>query len=177
MGAYEESGFSWLADEKNFIKSAIDAGKIVIGICLGSQLIASALGAPVYVNDEPEIGFFPVYFNDHAQSDPVFKHFPRELTVLHIHNDTFDLPAGASRMASSLATPNQAFRFGKKVFAVQFHFEVTPQCLPLFFRDNGDRQAKGKWIQEVRVILDSMTICDSNNLIFKIVLDEIALLK
>jgi GMP synthase-like glutamine amidotransferase len=177
MGTYEESEFPWLVDEKKFIKQAIDAGKVVIGICLGSQMVAAALAAKVYKNEEPEIGFFPVQFNEFAQEDPVFKYFPKELNVLHIHNDTFDLPIGATLMASSGATTNQAFRFGKKVFAFQFHFEVTASGLPLFFNGKEERPASGKWIQDARHILESAHICESNNLLFNQVLDAIVLLK
>jgi GMP synthase-like glutamine amidotransferase len=177
MGTYEETEFPWLVDEKKYIKKAIDKGKVVIGICLGSQLVAASLGARVYRNEEPEIGFFPVHFNDFARKDHVFQHFPEMLTVLHIHNDTFDLPVAATLMASSEATPNQAFRFGKNVFAFQFHFEVTSACLPIFFNGKEERPSKGKWIQEDPLIIESAQICDSNNLIFSKVLDAIALLK
>jgi GMP synthase-like glutamine amidotransferase len=177
MGTYEESDFPWLVEEKKFIKRAIDAGKVVIGICLGSQLIAAALGAKVYKNEEPEIGFFPVQFNEITQEDPVFRYFPKELTVLHIHNDTFELPVGAIPMASSGATANQAFRFGKNVFAFQFHFEVTASSLLKFFNGNEINPSRGKWIQDARLIMESAHICEPNNLLFNQVLDEIALLK
>lgn len=175
MGAYEDDLVPFLRKEKEFIKNAIEAGKIVIGICLGSQLIAAALGAEVFVNKDPEIGFFPVTFTDSAQTDPVFRHFPGELNVLHIHNDTFILPEGAIRMASSAATLCQAFRLGRNVFAFQFHFEVTTDNISCFFNSKEQRPTQGTWIQDPATILNQASSCLSNNQIFDKVLDEIAM--
>jgi GMP synthase-like glutamine amidotransferase len=174
MGAYEDAEYPWLTEEKKFIKGAIEKGKVVLGICLGAQLVAASLGARVYRNTEPETGFFPVYFNNEAQNDPVFRHFTSQLTVLHVHNDTFDIPMGARLMASSEATPHQAFRFKDKVIAFQFHFEVNTSCLPNFFRNIPSHQGANQWVQDRETILKSAYECDRNNLIFNKILDAIA---
>ncbi len=108
MNIYEEDRFSWLAREKIFIKDAIDAGKIVLGVCLGAQLIASVLGAKIHRNQYPEIGWFDVRLTDAARKSRVFKWLPERFTVFHWHGDTFDLPPGATGIAESDACMNQA---------------------------------------------------------------------
>jgi GMP synthase-like glutamine amidotransferase len=118
MGVYEEDIYPWLITEKAFIREAIAADKPVLGICLGAQLIAAALGARVYPNQQKEIGWFPVQFNDGTTP-----------TVLHWHGDTFDLPENAILLAESVACKNQAYQYGEKVIGLQFHFEMTPEAL------------------------------------------------
>ncbi len=174
MGTNEESIFPWLVEEKKYIIKAIDCNKIVLGICLGAQLIAASLDAKVFQNKEPEIGFFPVSFNNNAATDPVFQHFPSELTVLHLHNDTFHLPDGAIGMASSQITPNQAFRFRENVFAFQFHFEVTEKIVPELIKADNNQLSPGIWIQSASVIERLASNCRINNSIFCKVLDTIA---
>jgi GMP synthase-like glutamine amidotransferase len=171
MGAYDESKYPWLCKEKEFIRDAIAAGKIVIGICLGSQLIASSLGSEVYRNTQAEVGFFPVFFNENAKADPVFMLFGNELPVLHVHDDTFDLPEGAVLMASSVLTRNQAFRYNKNVFAFQFHFEVSQDRVPLFLRAAGGEP--GEWKQSPDKIMELSANCPFNNEIFNTVLTAI----
>jgi GMP synthase-like glutamine amidotransferase len=148
----------------------------VIGICLGSQLIAAALGAKVYTNIEPEMGFWPVNFSGLAQKDKVFSHFPTELEVLHVHFDTFTLPAGAINMASSIITTCQAFRFGKNVFAFQFHFEVSPQNIASFITEISTELVTGKYTQSADQMLRQTDCCCKNNIIFENVLNEIHVL-
>lgn len=92
MGVYEEENYPRLAEEKKYIKQAIQAGKTVIGICLGAQLIANVLGAKIYPNVEKEIGWYPITFTDQAAKDHLFTFFPRQMDVFHWHGDTFDLP-------------------------------------------------------------------------------------
>ena len=110
MGVNDSDQFPWITAEIEFIKESIQLKKNVLGICLGSQLVASALGARVYKNQKPEMGFFPVTFNRDAQTDKVFRHFPAELKVMHMHFDIFDVPQAALAMASSNVSPCQAFR-------------------------------------------------------------------
>ena len=176
MGVYEEDKFPWLIEEKNFIAKSIQKGKLVLGICLGSQLIASALGARVFPNLEPEMGVFPVYFNESAASDEVFSHFGKQLDVLHIHNDTFDLPKGAVCMASSKLTPNQAYKYGSNVFAFQFHFEVNQSQLIAFRERAFDDTMTGSWIQSGSAIMSYSELIQSNNAILYKVLDSIAIM-
>ncbi len=123
MGAYDEKEFPWLKSEKLYLQRAIAAGKQVLGICLGAQLIAGALGARVYKGPEQEIGWWPIEWNEQARTDRLFEDFDR-LDAFQWHGDTFELPDGATLLASSLAYPNQAFRYGQNVIAFQFHPEV-----------------------------------------------------
>src|SRR5579872_2181479 len=115
----------WLIAEKAAIAAAVRAGTPFFGACLGSQLLAASLGARVYAGEAPEVGVLPVTLTDAALADPVFAGLPRELLTLQWHGDTFELPVGAVRLASSPAYPNQAFRWGQRAYAVQFHLEVT----------------------------------------------------
>ena len=109
-----------LADELRVIERALQRGTPLLGICLGSQLIAKALGARVYRNDTLEIGWAPV----HLTGDSIFRGIDSPATFFHWHGETFDLPNGAERLAWSERTRNQAFRFGSKVYGLQFHPEV-----------------------------------------------------
>ena len=102
------------------------AGVPYWGVCLGVQLLAASLGAPVYPGPEPEVGLLPVSLTGEARSDPVFGEAPHELVTLQWHGDTFDLPDGAVRLASSPAYANQAFRF-ERAYGVQFHLEVSAE--------------------------------------------------
>ena len=122
MSVHQHRDFPWLVDEKRFIAAAIEARKPVLGICLGAQLLADALGGKVFQNAEKEIGWHPVRIIDRA---PPFAHFPETLTPMHWHGDTFTLPAGARRVAESAATANQAFVFGERIVGVQFHPEIA----------------------------------------------------
>jgi len=126
MSVNDAGDLSWLVAEKHFIRQAIEAGKAVVGICLGAQMIASALGARVYPNREKEIGWFPISSVQTCTPQPVFV-FPPESLVFHWHGETFDLPSKAIQLARSVACENQAFQIGRRVFGLQFHLETTPQ--------------------------------------------------
>lgn len=125
MSVNDEAEFPWLVQEKGFIREAVQAGKPVLGVCLGAQLIASALGAKVSKNPVKEIGWFPIQGLS-GDERAVFR-FPPETTVFHWHGDTFDLPAGAIRLARSPACVNQAFQVGRATLGLQFHLETTPE--------------------------------------------------
>jgi len=124
MSVNDELAFPWLAPEKEFLRRVIEAGKAVLGVCLGAQLIACAKGARVYPNRVKEIGWFPVQ-GVAPFGDGVFR-FPQAVEVFHWHGETFDLPAGAIRLAGSAACDNQAFQLGRAVIGLQFHLETTP---------------------------------------------------
>jgi GMP synthase-like glutamine amidotransferase len=125
MGAYDEADHEWLAPEKQLLREAVEADVPVWGVCLGAQLLASALGARVYTGDRPEVGVFPVDLTPAAAGDPVFGELPSSLPTLNWHGDTFDLPEDATLLASTAAYPHQAFRVGRS-YGIQFHLEVTP---------------------------------------------------
>jgi GMP synthase-like glutamine amidotransferase len=126
MSVNDEELFSWLAEEKRFISKAISNNKGILGICLGCQLIASALGSKVYPGKEKEIGWFPVYSQQTSHDTPIF---PDSFEAFHWHGETFDLPPEAVFLASSAAYRNQAFQIGRRILGLQFHLEATPESV------------------------------------------------
>ncbi len=138
MGIYDEAIYPWLADEKALIKNAIAAGKLVLGICLGAQLIADVLGGKVSRNAYKEIGWWPVTTTPAATDHPIAQVLARYPEVFHWHGDTFALPPGALHLASSQACSNQAFCYGDRVYAFQFHLETTPASAAALVENCGD---------------------------------------
>jgi GMP synthase (glutamine-hydrolysing) len=126
MGAYEDDGHPWLAGEKRFLREAVERDVPVWGVCLGAQLLAASLGARVYAGPRPEVGVLPVELTEAAAQDPVFGDARSPMPTLQWHGDTFDLPEGATLLASSPAYRNQAFRVGRS-YGLQFHLEVSPE--------------------------------------------------
>lgn len=129
MNVHQHRDYPWLVAEKACIAAAIASGKALLGICLGAQLIADALGARVVQNSVLEIGWFPVRFIDRQ---PPFDGFPAECTAFHWHGDTFELPPGARRAAESDACAQQAYVVGSRIVGLQFHIEVTPAAAASF---------------------------------------------
>ena len=125
MSVNDEAAYPWLAAEKALVRSAIEAGKRVLGICLGAQLVANAMGARVYPNPHKEIGWFPIQ-GEPAANGKTFQ-FPPSAEVFHWHGETFDLPSGATLLAQSCACKNQAFQLENAVVGLQFHLETTPE--------------------------------------------------
>jgi GMP synthase (glutamine-hydrolysing) len=141
MSVYEEDKYAWLAPEKQLIRQTIEAGKKVLGICLGGQLIANALGAKVYPGEQQEIGWFPV-----IRTDDIASWCPDEFTPLSWHGDRFDLPEGATAFAQSAVTPYQGFTLSNKVWALQFHLEATTESVHDFYEVGGGLD-EGEYIQ------------------------------
>ena len=127
MSVNDEADHPWLVEEKRWVADAVRAGKPFFGACLGVQLLASALGAPVYPLAQAEVGLLPVIRTQEGVADAVIGGLAEPLVTLQWHGDTFDLPEGAVLLASSPAAPNQAFRFGDAAYGIQFHLEVTPE--------------------------------------------------
>ncbi|MBL4852322.1 MAG: type 1 glutamine amidotransferase [Gammaproteobacteria bacterium] len=150
MGIYDDQQYPWLKRERKFIKQAIVDKKPVLGICLGSQFIADALGAKVYANAQKEIGWFDLKKTD---STSIFdKHLPERFTALHWHGDTFDLPRGAIQLLSSEACQNQAFSFNDHVLALQFHLEMTPSSVNNIVTACAHELVTGQFIQDATTI-------------------------
>lgn len=163
MGVYDESIYPWLKEEKEFIRRAIESGKIVVGICLGSQLIAEVLGAKVYPNKQKEIGWFDIQKTEFAKSHPLLEQIEEQFTVFHWHGDTFDLPADSERLFSSAVCLNQAFLYKKKVLGLQFHFEVTSQTLKEMIENGMSELVEDKTIQSATKIMEQTKYIESNN--------------
>ena len=126
MSATDDEELPWLTAEKRVIAEAVGAGQPFWGVCLGVQLLAASLGGRVYPGPEPEVGLLPVTLTEDGRADRVFAEAPPDLVTLQWHGDTFDLPDGAVRLASSPAYENQAFRIGR-AYGVQFHLEVSSE--------------------------------------------------
>lgn len=152
MSVNDEDRFPWLRSEKQFIQRTIRAGKAVLGICLGAQLIASALGEAIYPNRRKEIGWFPV--EGLPQKDKSNFCFPLSTEVFHWHGETFDLPQGAALLARSEACENQAFQFGKSVIGLQFHLETTPESAREIVTNCHEELLPSKFVQPEAAILD-----------------------
>ena len=153
MNIYEEDKYPWLKDEKVFIKKAIETGIPVLGICLGSQLIADVLGAKVYKNSCKEIGWFPVEFTEEALKTGVFKDFPRKANFFHWHGDTFDIPENCTRIGSNEACKNQGFVYNDKVVALQFHPESNYASIKKLIENCEDELKDKKYIQSADFML------------------------
>ncbi|MGC4934128.1 type 1 glutamine amidotransferase [Gordonia sp. DT30] len=129
MSANDGATLPWIDDEIAFLVRALDAGIPVWGVCLGSQLLARALGADVTTGAQGEVGVAPISVTDEGRADPVFSAAPETgFPAMHWHYDTFAIPDGAVRLASSSRYPNQAFRHGMS-YGVQFHLEVDGPLL------------------------------------------------
>lgn len=122
MGVYEQSAFPWIACEIERLRQRIAADRPTLGVCLGSQMLAAAMGAHVYAGPAKEVGFAPVALSKSGQNSPL-RHVAG-VPVLHWHGDTFDLPDGAELLAGTQTYPNQAFRRGANILALQFHAEM-----------------------------------------------------
>jgi GMP synthase (glutamine-hydrolysing) len=125
MGVYERDRFRFLTAEMNLIEDALKRNLPVLGVCLGSQLLAGTLGANVRAGTVKEIGWYPVRLTESARSDPLFTGVPEEFTAYIWHGDVFDLPSGCVSLASSAITECQAFRHGDSAYGILFHMEVT----------------------------------------------------
>jgi GMP synthase (glutamine-hydrolysing) len=129
MGVYEAEQHPFLRDELRLLSKAHEQGLPILGICLGAQLLAGALGSRVYPSGIREIGWYPITLTGEASRDALFRRTPQTFTGFHWHGDTFDLPPGAVRLASSKLTREQAFRAGPTSYGLQFHLEVTPEVV------------------------------------------------
>jgi GMP synthase-like glutamine amidotransferase len=151
MSVNDEDIFPWLVREKEFIRDMIRSGKPVMGICLGAQLIASAMGAAVYRNPVKEIGWYAI--NGVSFADRSIFSFPERSEVFHWHGETFDLPAGAIRLAGSKGCENQAFQIGRSVIGLQFHLETTPESAEKMVLHCRDELIPSQYVQTEEEIL------------------------
>jgi len=129
VGVYEQDRYPFLRDEIRLIEQALTEKKAILGVCLGSQLLAAALGAKVTKGKQKEIGWYPVTLSRAAMADPLWKGIESPFTAYHWHGDVFELPRGAEALASSALTPCQAFRYGDHAYGFLFHMEVTEKII------------------------------------------------
>jgi GMP synthase (glutamine-hydrolysing) len=138
MNVDETDRYPNLEIELQWLRQAVEAKLPILGVCLGSQLLAKALGSPVYANRIKEIGWYEVEWLPAAGDDSLFRSLPRPMTVFQWHGDTFDLPPGAVQLARSPQCENQAFRYGPAAYGLQFHMEVTAAIIDDWLCESGN---------------------------------------
>jgi len=153
MGVYDMETYPHLMTGSRIIREAINRDLQVLGICLGSQMIAYCLGADVYPGPEKEIGWYHIELTGDGLKDPLMRKlaihpgvgdFWRKFMVFHWHGDTFELPPGATLLASSARYKNQAFKFGNNIYGFQFHVEVTKDMIRHWFEGMSDVKQMGE---------------------------------
>ncbi len=177
MGGYmnvdEEEKFPWLKKEKAFIKECADAGKKIIGICLGAQLVACVFRCHVYAAKEKEIGFFPVQFSSLGQHGALFDHFTKDYMLYHWHGDTFDLPEDARLVASTDSCRNQVFMIGMNILCMQFHLEMTEEIIEeLMTAEENELKEKGTYIQSAAEMREGFIYLEQNKKDLFLLLDK-----
>jgi GMP synthase (glutamine-hydrolysing) len=157
MNVYEEDRYPFLKEEDLFIKEAIKRGKQILGICLGAQLIAKALGARVFKAPVKEIGWYDVSLTKAGSHDPLFFNLPKIFPVFQWHGDTFEIPKSGKLIATSDFVPHQAFRYGEKVYGLQFHLEVTEEMIKEWLKTY-EEELKGSQhplFSKFRILIDT----------------------
>ncbi len=143
MSVNDEAELPWLVAEKAFVRDAVARGKAFLGVCLGAQLMASALGAAVYASPHKEVGWFPI---SRVPGSLGFE-FPERVHVFHWHGETFDLPTGALWLARSEGVAHQAFQVGDRAVGLQFHLEMTESSIATIVHESPDDLASGPYVQ------------------------------
>lgn len=179
MGIYDTDQYPWLEPERDFIRQSIDAGKLILGVCLGAQQIAGALDAKVTKNNHREIGWFSVSSSEQQAVTPVAENhwaelFAKPTEVFHWHGDSFAIPEGGQLLASSEACTNQAFVYNDRVIGLQFHLETTPQSAALLIEHCGDELDDSHYVQNAEAMLSDSNRFDGINSLLTKLLDRLA---
>jgi GMP synthase-like glutamine amidotransferase len=174
MSVRDERAYPWLGREKRFIESAIRAGRVVLGVCLGAQLVADVLGAKVYANRFKEIGWFPIQRTAEAATTPIGSALPHEIEVFHWHGDTFDLPVDAVRLARSEGCDNQGFLYRDRVVGLQFHLEVTKAGVKQLVARCAADLTDGPFVQQPELMLGDESRFSKVNDVLVRLLDQLA---
>ena len=154
MSVNDEANFPWLKIEKRWIRRYLSLGKPAIGLCLGGQLIANALGANVRYNECQELGWGEVFKTDVIEGE-CFE-IPEKIEVMQWHSETFEIPKGAIRLAENSVCINQMYQIGKNVLGFQFHPEITPRVLDLYIEhEENDRIFSGPHVQSLDLLKKS----------------------
>ncbi len=172
MNIYQEVRYPYLLVEKELIHGCLSAHKHVLGICLGAQLIADALGEKVFKNDQKEIGWFPVQKGIVAGEQDIRSVLPDLFTPFHWHGETFALPVGARPLGSSKACRNQGFLLDDHVIVLQFHLEITGQILEGLLKHAASDMTPGPYVQDASEIRSGTEHCLANRAILFQLLDR-----
>ena len=147
MGVHDERKFPWLVAEKKFLAIAVRSQLPILGVCLGAQLLAIALGSRVYRNAYKEIGWWPVKLVPAGASSPLAAIWPPEFEAFHWHGDTFDLPTGAVYLARTIGCKHQAFLVADRILGLQFHLEGTPDSVRRLAKECEHELMPGVFVQ------------------------------
>lgn len=170
MGIYDEAIHPWLADEKHLIAEAINAGKIVVGICLGAQLIADVLGGQVTRNPHKEIGWLPLQIMPEASTHPIARILEKYPQVFHWHGDTFAIPANALHIARSEGCLNQAYVVNNQIYGFQFHLETTPASARALIENCADDIDGSRYTQAAEFMLaDAKNFAEINRAMSEVI--------
>ena len=173
MNIYDIDRYSWLSDEQTCIGRSIEEGKVVVGVCLGAQLIADVLGAPVTRNPQTEIGWFPLQMTDEGRRHLLFAGFEDGARVFHWHGDTFAIPSGAVHLASSEACENQAFLYAGRVLGMQFHLDTPPEAIQAFIQNSRAELVEGPYIQVPHEMLNPDALFEEIRTVLYAILDAL----
>jgi GMP synthase (glutamine-hydrolysing) len=176
MNVFDFHIHSWMQEEIEWVGNFIQSGKPVLAVCLGAQIVAAALGEEVYPGPEKEIGWHTLQFLPSLGEFRIFKDLPASRKVFHWHGDTFNIPTGAARIARSQLFPNQGFIYDKRVVALQFHLEVTPDAVKGMVENCGNELVEGAYIQSAREILSETGYFESNQQVLFHILDYLSAL-
>lgn len=165
MNVYEENRYPFLKKEDLFIKEVIQRGKPILGICLGAQLMAKAMGAKVFKAPVNEIGWYDVSLTRIGARDPLFYNLPKTFPVFQWHEDTFEIPMAGKLIATSSPIAHQAFRYGENAYGLQFHLEVTEKMITdwveTYVQENGGGQtspfSKAHVLTETQIKIETYT--------------------
>ncbi len=165
MSVHDEEIYGWLAEEKKHISQAIKAGKPVLGVCLGAQLIADVLGAEISTTTAKEIGWFPIAWSDAAMGNKIIAGLNSAMNVFHWHGEQFTIPEGAIHLASSKTCSNQAFLYGNNVLGLQFHLEMNEVAIEELIKNCDDEIATStptiQSAKEIRENIKNIPSCRS----------------
>ncbi|MCB0346024.1 MAG: type 1 glutamine amidotransferase [Bdellovibrionales bacterium] len=169
MGVGDTDKFPWLESERNLISTEVSRGGRVLGICLGAQLLASAMGADVSSSPYKEIGWFPVRRITSAANCFMHDVLPEQFSAFHWHGDMFAVPTGAISLAESDGCPNQGFLFGNKALGLQFHLEVKADGVEKLVEACPQDLNTGRFVQTAEKMLKSSELfAESNQLLFAV---------
>lgn len=174
MGVHDTLQYPWLEEEVVFLQKLLAAQTPILGICLGAQLLAKALNGKVYRGKHPEIGWLPIELHRDNFPPELRRFLPADPVVFHWHGDTFDLPADSEALASSAATPNQAFLHGDRVIGLQFHLETTKEAINSLIDNCGEELDDGPYVQSADQMLADSQHIDANRVLLNGLLEYLS---
>lgn len=164
MSIHDEEEFPWLTLEKSFIRSAIEQEKKMLGICLGAQLFADALGAEIKKNNQPEIGWFQI---EQVKENPFLAGLPEKFYALHWHGETFSIPKEGERLFKSKACKNQAFSYNGFLLGLQFHIETSQEGLKNLIMNCRNELIQSPYVQNEKELEEGISKHSTKEILFK----------